>query len=244
MERRYALFFSLAITLFIAFNYFWFFDKNNVERERVIVGRAIDGDTLELEDGRTIRLIGINTPEKNERGYEEAKSFLVLLENRSVEIEILGTEKYGRLLGEIYSPDSVNREILEKGFAHTLLVDDKHAKDFMEVQKRAHDNEVGIWKRSKWYGCLKVEVKDKEEYVEIEDSCNLDWKDWILKDETTNKYVFKKDMPSSFRVYSGDGIDNENKAYWKRGNAWNDDRDSVFILDNDELIVYYSSYGY
>src|SRR3989344_9086817 len=140
MERRYALFFSLAITLFIAFNYFWFFDKNNVERESVIVGRAIDGDTLELEDGRTIRLIGINTPEKNEKGYQEAKDFLKSFENQSVEIEVLGTEKYGRLLGEIYAPDSVNREILERGFAHTLLVDDKHARDFMDVQKKAYES--------------------------------------------------------------------------------------------------------
>ena len=35
------------------------------------VVRVIDGDTLQIEDGRTIRLQGINTPEKNQLGYEE-----------------------------------------------------------------------------------------------------------------------------------------------------------------------------
>jgi len=36
----------------------------NYEREQAILARVIDGDTIELESGDKVRLLGINTPEK------------------------------------------------------------------------------------------------------------------------------------------------------------------------------------
>jgi len=38
----------------------------------------VDGDTVELTNGKVIRLIGINAPEKNEFYFEEAKNKLIL----------------------------------------------------------------------------------------------------------------------------------------------------------------------
>ncbi|WP_158628558.1 thermonuclease family protein [Saccharopolyspora rhizosphaerae] len=40
--------------------------------ERVAVSRAVDGDTLELSDGRRVRLLGVDTPEQGECGFDEA----------------------------------------------------------------------------------------------------------------------------------------------------------------------------
>ena len=41
-----------------------------------LVSRVIDGDTFELCSGETARLLCVDTPEKGEEGYEEAKVFL------------------------------------------------------------------------------------------------------------------------------------------------------------------------
>jgi len=41
-----------------------------------IVPRIIDGDTIELQNGERVRLLGINTPEKGQPYYEEATNRL------------------------------------------------------------------------------------------------------------------------------------------------------------------------
>lgn len=66
-----------------------------------VVSRVIDGDTVELGDGRTVRLVGIDTPERGECGFDEATADLVrLVEGRSVRLTRTGedTDRYGRLL--------------------------------------------------------------------------------------------------------------------------------------------------
>lgn len=61
-----------------------------------------DGDTVEIADGRRVRLIGIDTPERGQCGYEEASRRLEsLVLNRSVTLEAGSgdsTDRYGRLL--------------------------------------------------------------------------------------------------------------------------------------------------
>lgn len=39
------------------------------------VTNVVDGDTLDLSDGRRVRVLGIDTPEKGECGFEEAREF-------------------------------------------------------------------------------------------------------------------------------------------------------------------------
>ena len=74
-------------------------------REQIVVARVIDGDTLELQDKTAIRLKNINTPEKNEYGYEQAKNFLKNFENKTATIEKNGLDKYGRTLAKVYAPE-------------------------------------------------------------------------------------------------------------------------------------------
>lgn len=88
------------------------------------VSRVIDGDTIELGSGEKIRLICINTPEKNELGYENATEFLKsLVLNKQVRLETDKTDKdkYKRLLRYIYVIQDnkeifVNKEIVQKGY--------------------------------------------------------------------------------------------------------------------------------
>jgi len=66
-----------------------------------------DGDTIVLEDGRKIRLLGINTPEVQHKGKmadaggEDAKTWLInKLRHSKVRLEFYfdKTDKYGRTL--------------------------------------------------------------------------------------------------------------------------------------------------
>ena len=81
------------------------------------VSRVIDGDTIETSNGIIIRLIGINTPEKQMPFFQEAKNYLTtLIQNKSVQIESYGTDKYSRTLAHIFLDDkNINTQILQQG---------------------------------------------------------------------------------------------------------------------------------
>ncbi len=76
------------------------------------VSEVIDGDTFKVKNGwkwenktgDTVRPTGYNTPEENERGYEEAKQKLKrLILNEKVEIKNPQTiDDWGRLLADVY----------------------------------------------------------------------------------------------------------------------------------------------
>lgn len=61
---------------------------------------AIDGDTLRCGSER-VRLARINSVERGEAGFREAKDHLaVLISGREVRCVVRKRERYGRLLGE------------------------------------------------------------------------------------------------------------------------------------------------
>jgi endonuclease YncB( thermonuclease family) len=65
------------------------------------VSHVVDGDTLDLADGRRVRLVGIDTPEVGECGYAEASAALArLVLGRRVTLGMSDEDhdRYGRLL--------------------------------------------------------------------------------------------------------------------------------------------------
>jgi micrococcal nuclease len=90
--------------------------------ETIAVANVVDGDTIELADGRKIRYIGMNTPERDQPYYEEAKEMnRRLVEGQAIRLE-LDTEsldKYGRTLAYVWIGEvMVNLEIMRQGFAN------------------------------------------------------------------------------------------------------------------------------
>ena len=66
-----------------------------------VVTRVVDGDTIELGNGETVRLVGIDTPEVGECGYERAADKLAaLVLGRAVRLGASDEHRdgYGRLL--------------------------------------------------------------------------------------------------------------------------------------------------
>lgn len=66
------------------------------------ISRVVDGDTVDMSDGTTIRLIGIDTPERGACGYDEAADTLGLILYGHTVTLVPGArddvDRYGRLL--------------------------------------------------------------------------------------------------------------------------------------------------
>jgi endonuclease YncB( thermonuclease family) len=87
-----------------------------------LTAEVVDGDTISVSDGSTVRLIGIDTPESGECGFEEASAALVgLIDGQNVTL-VPGArddvDKYGRLLRyvEVGGVD-VDLKMIESGHA-------------------------------------------------------------------------------------------------------------------------------
>ena len=80
------------------------------------ITRVIDGDTL-LIDQTTIRLSLVNSPERDELGYQEAKDFASTVCPVGANAEFYEdswqpVDKYGRSVGLVYCNDMLLNELL------------------------------------------------------------------------------------------------------------------------------------
>ena len=243
MDKKHALLLAFLITTLIAGNYF-FFVEAGVSRESVEITRVLDGDTVELDDGRKVRLANINTPEKGLAYSELARNYLEEFVGKNLEMENLGGDKYGRTLGRLYFDDKyINLEIVRQGFAHTYLVFEDEEREFARAEEYAHDRELGIWESPEYADCISATINKYDEYVVVYDSCDLDLKEWTIKDESTKTYRIDEDAGSELTIYSGEGEDSTNVRYWGKKKIWNDDKDRIFIRDSSGLLVFYDSYS-
>ncbi len=122
------------------------------------VTRVIDGDTIEVEGGKRVRLIGIDTPEINRTGEtgcfgKEAADYAAkLLDGQMVKMEkdVSEVDRYNRLLRYIYLGDiMVNDKLVRDGYAkvYTYPPDVKYKDKFLESEKYARENNLGLWSK-------------------------------------------------------------------------------------------------
>ena len=124
-------------------------DENNLFE----VARVLDGDTIELLDGRKVRYIGINSPEPTKNtcfGKESTNKNKELVEGKMVRLEkdISDTDKYGRLLRYVYVEDLlINDVLVREGYAKisTYPPDVKFQEQFKESERQARENLKGFW---------------------------------------------------------------------------------------------------
>ena len=137
----------------------------------IYVKRVIDGDTLQLETGERVRLIGIDTPEMHEsnklyrdsqrtkqdistiqklgqRAYKFTKN-LVEGKRVSLEFDVEKRDRYGRLLAYVYLKDGtfVNAEIVKQGYASLMAIPPnvKYAQFFLKLYREAREKRRGLW---------------------------------------------------------------------------------------------------
>lgn len=86
-----------------------------------LVTHVVDGDTIDLDSGDTVRLVGIDTPERGECGFGPAQSALkrLVLDKEVTLVESdEDADKYGRLLRYVEVGDlDVGLRLIRKGLA-------------------------------------------------------------------------------------------------------------------------------
>lgn len=242
MKKRHALLISILFTLLIAVNVA--VKNQDSPTKTVYVTRVIDGDTFQAED-ITYRLVNVNTPEKSENGFSQAKNFLSKIEETSVQIDEISTDKYGRTLVRVYTPDYLNLELVREGLATKFLVQDSELKLFDQAEKEAVLSGKGLWKKSQIYGCLNVEIFPEKEILKISSVCGkIAIKEFIVADESRKRYKFRNIEIVEVNLHSSKGEDNQTDIYWGSTDVWNNDRDTIHIYDSENNLVLHQSYGY
>jgi micrococcal nuclease len=132
--------------------------------------RVVDGDTLVVDiDGKnkTVRLIGINSPEVNDPrkpvecfGHEASNKAKETLTGKKVRLEVDLTQgdrdKYGRLLRYVFLEDGTNfnQLMIEQGYAfeYTYHFPYRYQKEFKQAQKKAEEEGRGLWEEGRCGG--------------------------------------------------------------------------------------------
>ncbi|MDG5468558.1 thermonuclease family protein [Deltaproteobacteria bacterium IMCC39524] len=129
-----------------------------------------DGDTLEVDPHGKVRLIGIDTPEREnskrdsyliKKGisaarqrefYQQAKAFNIKqVKGQHVTLTLDDPERdrHGRLLAYLHLPDGrmLNRVLLEQGLAVVYRrFSFRMKEDFLTAETEAMKNKQGLWK--------------------------------------------------------------------------------------------------
>lgn len=113
-----------------------------------LVTSVVDGDTIDVTlNGQafSVRYVGINTPERDEPCYTEAKqanSFFVSGKTVRLVRDSSNTDRYGRLLRYIWVDGvNVNRALVEQGFAEAVLYEPDRAfyDTFLSLEREARN---------------------------------------------------------------------------------------------------------
>jgi endonuclease YncB( thermonuclease family) len=113
------------------------------------VVRVFDGDTIEVLVGRQprrVRLSGIDTPERGQPWAERAKQALARrVLRKEVRVNDVGTDRYGRTLGEVYADNvCVGCELVREGNAWVYR---RYTNDevLYELEAEARAAHRGLW---------------------------------------------------------------------------------------------------
>ncbi|VVN80317.1 thermonuclease family protein [Pseudomonas fluorescens] len=129
----------------------------------VAVQRVVDGDTLRLSDGRSVRMIGLNTPELGKKGRADEpfavtarKRLEALVAASDGRLALLpgkeSKDSYGRTLAHLYGADGANLEaqMLAEGLGFQVAVAPNV--DLVACQQAAERSArqagIGLWRHS------------------------------------------------------------------------------------------------
>lgn len=132
--------------------------------EQVNIAHVIDGDTLKLKDGRRVRVLGINAPERAQSGRaaqplaeqarQAAEVFFAKDARAYLVYDLEHKDRYGRLLAHVLDArrQSLAVMMLEQGLAFQVLVPPNLAQaDCLAVKEQAaRRHSRGVWSNNYW----------------------------------------------------------------------------------------------
>ena len=233
---------------------------------------VIDGDTIKLSSGESVRLTGINAAETGEKCYQEAKDYLKqLAENKEVtfETDVDNKDQYNRLLRYIFvDGTNINVEIVKQGLAHVYIVgsNTKYKLELENAENIAKTNKGCLWEEStnSCKSCIKItnlhydavgndNYNLNDEYVIFQNICSqsCDLSGWSIKDDTASHIytipTFIVEEGASFTLYTGTGANTNSALYWGRTSGdyaaiWNNNGDTLYLRDNNGDLVLNNRY--
>jgi hypothetical protein len=216
-----------------------------------------------LADKRHVRYLGINTPERGEPLWNEAKTCNARkVEGRMVFLEFgeVREDRYGRLLAYVsVKGEMVNAELLRAGLAHLFVLEPiQYYQLFQRLQEEARAKGLGIWGKGGFRGPLKItslhadaegddRVNLNGEYVRI---CNIasqaiSLKGFSLADHEGHRYIFAHGLlrpGHTLLLLTGAGRDtvegDQLFLYWGSADPiWNNKGDRAALKDpHGELV--------
>lgn len=115
----------------------------------VFLFRAFSGARVLKGGAVTVRLRGIDAPEKDQPyGSESRESLKEMVQGRTVDLEVKDIDRYGRVVSYVWVEGiNVNLEQVKRGLAWSYreFLDRPYAGEFYEAEKEARSKHLGLW---------------------------------------------------------------------------------------------------
>jgi len=157
MIKKFFPYVAALLTLILGFfsgNYY-----SNQKQSQLItqgtVTRIIDGDNLELDNGKSVRLYGINCPEKGRKFSQEAIDLSTKLAlNNQIRLDYqpnYQTDRWNRLLAYVFINNTfLNEQLVRQGFCEVTIYQKraklKYQDELLNAQTQAKQEKIGRWK--------------------------------------------------------------------------------------------------
>lgn len=121
-----------------------------------IVDQVVDGDTVKLKGGQTIRYLLVDTPELHRKSGPECYALaakhrneeLVASSKIAMQFDDACYDNYHRLLAYVWTNEGfINAKLLREGFARLLIIppNQRYAEDLAEEETLARQSGAGMW---------------------------------------------------------------------------------------------------
>ncbi len=218
--------------------------------------RVIDGDTVSIGN-QSIRMLGINTPEKGEEYSAEAKDFTQnKLLNHTINLEF-GKNKYDlyhRILAYlILNGKNINKELIENGYANFYFPAGKdiHYAEFKQAWESCLNKNINLCEKStdKCASCIQLkELNYKAQTTIFTNICdyNCDLTNWRMKDEGRKNFIFPEfilQKNKQVEIKVGNETNTDETLYWEGYTyIWTKSGDTLFLRDSEGKLVLWESY--
>lgn len=119
--------------------------------KKAVVVEVVDGDTFEIDNGQTVRMLGIDAPNRGEEGWVEATEYLKdVIEGDTIELEYdyYQDDKFGRILAYVWEDCQsslgckdgkrlINWLMVKRKFAKVVTYEDRRSLKYKDLLRNA-----------------------------------------------------------------------------------------------------------
>ncbi len=205
-HKKEIIIISVAIILLFTINYA-FLDNSLInflgDEKTVYVTDIIDGDTIKTNE-ESIRLLGIDSPERGERYFYEAGDYLFQkIKDKNVTLKTTSEkyDKYDRLLAYvIFNNANLNLEMVEKGYANYYFPSGRgeYFDEFYDAWQKCLENGENLCEKSthKCNDCIVLGNTENNKKKSVKNTCSFecDVSGWSIKAEGREKIIFSDEI--------------------------------------------------